>query len=119
VQVTPVQDPDLRIPLQKLPAVEEPAEDPLGHRLGGSQEAPRPGPGQRSHQNNRTIRGRAMQQGDFGLPTSENRHRQDSRPPAAEVEEEAGSDASEWVNREREEHLAQIAEDEARLAREE
>jgi len=33
----------------------------------------------------------------------------------AEAEEEAGSEASERENREREEHLAQMAEEEARL----
>ena len=35
-------------------------------------------------------------------------------PPAAAVEEEAGNEASEWQNRESEEHLAQMAEEEAR-----
>jgi len=36
-------------------------------------------------------------------------------PPVAATEEEAGSEASQWGNREREEHLAQMAEEEARL----
>ena len=113
----PLQDPDPRTPLQELPAVEEPAEDPLGvtpqgrdasrrdwtrrtdankgmpcdqvqvhetnttpshdppfdshtrrvqmravtlgDRPGGNQEAP----GQRSHQNSRTLRGQVKQDG--------------------------------------------------------
>jgi len=42
--VVPIQDPDPRTPLQELPAVEEPAEDPLDQRSGGNQ-APRPSPG--------------------------------------------------------------------------
>ena len=84
--VVSVQDPDSRTPLQELPAVEEPAEDPLGHRPGGKQEAPRPSQEQRSHQNSRTLRGRAIQQGhldflaiiDVGTTAG---------PPVAEAEE--------------------------------
>jgi len=35
----PVQDPDPRAPIQKLPAVEKPTEDPLGHHPAGDQKA--------------------------------------------------------------------------------
>jgi len=65
-QMLVLQDPDPRTPIQELPAVKEPAGDPLGHRPGGNQE-------------------------------------------------EAVSEASEWGDRAREEHLAQTAEEEARL----
>ena len=37
--LVPIQDSDPRAPLQALPAVEEPTEDPLGHRPGGDQKA--------------------------------------------------------------------------------
>ena len=90
--------------------MEEP-EDPLGHRPGGNQEAPRPRPGQRSHQNSRTLRGRARRS---GLPVAITDVGKTAGPLVAEAEE-AGGEASERENREREEHLAQMAEEEARL----
>jgi len=40
-------------------------------------------------------------------------------PPVAAAEEEAGSEVSAWENKEREEHLVQMAEEEARLGGEE
>jgi len=54
-----------------------------------------------------------MQQGDLGL-SSDNRRRQTAGPPA-EAEEETGSEASGRENRERGEHLVQMAGKAARL----
>ena len=75
----PAPDPRASTSSKKLSAVEEPAEDPLGHRPGGNQEAPRPGPGRRSHQDRGAIRGRAVQPGDPRF-RRDNRRRQDGWP---------------------------------------
>ena len=79
ILVVPVQDPDLPTPLQELTAVGEPAEDSLGCRGRRDKKAPGPGPHQRPHQDSGVVRGRAVQQGDPGLP-SDNGRRQDGTP---------------------------------------
>ena len=112
--VVPVQDPGLRTSLQELPAVEEPAEDPLGHR---PEETPRPSPGQGSYQDHGAVRGRTVQSGDLDFIATKDVGK--TSPPVATAEDEAGSGVSAWENREREEHLAQLAEEEARLGGEE
>jgi len=51
----PIQDPDLRASLQELPAVEDPTEDPLGHRPGGDRKATGPRPEEGPHQDRELL----------------------------------------------------------------
>ena len=85
----PVQEPDPRIPLQELPAVEA-SRRPSGQPSWRKRRSTQDQSGQVSHQDSRTFRGRAMQQGDRGLPC-DNARQQDGTagPPVAAADEEA------------------------------
>jgi len=76
--------------------------------LRRGQKAPGPDLGTRSHQNRGAARRRAVQ--PSGPIFSRNyRCRKDVRPPAAEGEDGAASEASDWENWEREEQLALLS----------
>ena len=62
--VVPVQHPDPGAPVQELPPMEKPAEDPLDGRPEGDKEAPRPHTGQGPYQHRGAARRRAVQSGD-------------------------------------------------------
>ena len=110
-----VQHPDSGAPLLKLPPMEKPTEDSLGDCPRGDPQAPRPHPGPYQHRG--AARRRAVQPGGALFPC-DNRRRSDGRPPVANEEDYAASEASEWEARERAERDWERMEEEDRLGAE-
>ena len=97
--------------------MEKPAEDPLGNRPGGGQEASGPKPrGEDRTKIAELFANERCSQAilDFLATTDVGRT---AGLPAAEDGEGAASEASEWEDKEREEQLALLREEEERLGR--
>ena len=109
--VVPVKIPDSRAHVQELPVMEKPAEDPLGNRPRGDQEASGPNPGERLHQGRGAVCRRAVQPGDSRL-SRDNRRRKDGRPTGGRRGRRSGQ-------RGLGEQLALLREEEERLGGEE
>jgi len=98
-----------------MPAMEKPAEDPLGNRPGGDQEASGTSPGERDRTKiAELLADEQCSQAilDF-LPTTDVGRTEG--PPVANEEEDVASEASEWDSKEREKRLAALREEEERL----
>jgi len=92
--------PNARAHVQELPAMKKPAEDPLGNRPGGDQEASGPSPGRDSIKIAELFADERCNLAilDFLATTDVGRT---AGPPVAEEGERAASEASEWEDRER------------------
>jgi len=110
VLVVPIQQPDPRTPVQALPSVAMPAENPLGGRLRRDQAAPGPDPGRdRTKIAELLADERCSQALPFFLATTD--VGKTSGSPVAEEGDGAASEASEWEN---EEQFALLREGEER-----
>jgi len=90
-----------------MPAMEMPVEDVLEAQ-----------PGESPHQDRGAVCRRAVQPGDPRL-SRDNRRRKDERPTGGRRGRRRASEASEWEDREREEQLALLREEEERPGGEE
>jgi len=94
--MVPIQHTDPRTPVQELPSVAMPAENPLGSRLRRDQKAPGDEIAPKSRSCSQTSEAVLV----FLATTDVGRT---SGPPVAEEGDGAASEASEWEIREREE----------------
>ena len=95
-----------------------PAKDSLGGRPGGNQEALGPGPGRNHTKITELLANKRCSQAVLGILATTDVGRT-AGPPVGEDGDGAASETSEWEDREREERLALLREEEERFGWEE